>query len=525
MIVQISMCRNELLLIQELLPVWKKYSDGFVFMLDTNTDGTKEYLESVKEKYNILEILETTENENSLKIETDLRQLLFDTGFKYSNKIICLDADEYLDGSLSKTDLEKILEDDVVIFLDWLQYTSSNTIRTDGVWKNNIKDRIGSYKTQAKFARAQMHSTHLPMNGKHLHIERNKLFVAHLAWLDKTQVTIKQYYWKVVDYLTRTKFNEKTATIADYDASVNNFEWEEQYVNYPLKVNQNIFKKIDLKSNYKLKIINEHTEKYQIPNLGSWGYDFKKIYLENQIHAQNSLFDISVVTAIGDLATYEKFVDRYIENVKEQHSFLHTEHIIVYKEWSSKFEQIKNCGNFKLIKETGAPGVYNAWNIGVKNSTTKFITNWNIDDLRHPLNNKLKYDLLTKNPQYDVAYNYYVATVDINENFKNLDMSKKQYLKFPDEYEKYCMHACLIGPDPMWKKDLHQSSGYFDQENFSCIGDWEMWIRFAKNKAKFKLIPEILCLYFDHEKTVSKINTITGTAQHQVNKLKEIYDK
>jgi hypothetical protein len=522
MIIQISMCRNELTLIRELLPIWKKYADGFVFMLDTNTDDTKEYLESVKSEYNILEILEVTEKENVLKIETDLRQELFDAAFKYSNKIICLDADEYLDGNMSKSELEEVLNDEVTIFLDWLQYTSCNTIRVDGVWKNNIKDRIGSYNTSHRFSRAQMHSTHLPIAGKSIRLEREKLFIAHLAWLDKKHVAVKQYYWKVVDFLTRTKFNEKTATIADYDASVNNFEWQEQYVNFPLKINSNIFKKINLKNNYKLKIINEYTFKHQIPDLGSWGYDFKN--LQDNDEKDANVFDITVITALGDLNTYEKFIERYIENVKEQHSFFQTEHIIIYKEWSSKFDIIKNCENFKLVKETGSTGVYNAWNLGIKNSTTKFITNWNIDDLRHPLNNKLKYDVLTKNPQYDVVYNYYVATKNINENFKNLDMNNKRYLNFPDEYEKYCMEACLIGPDPMWKKSLHTASGYFDQENFSSIGDWEMWIRFAKKGAKFKLIPEILCIYFDHEKTVSHQGTINGISQNQIKKLKELYD-
>ena len=48
MIVQITMARDELVLIKELLPIWQKFSDGFVFCLDSTTDGTKQYLESVK---------------------------------------------------------------------------------------------------------------------------------------------------------------------------------------------------------------------------------------------------------------------------------------------------------------------------------------------------------------------------------------------------------------------------------------------------------------------------------------------
>ena len=33
-----------------------------------------------------------------------------------------------------------------------------------------------------------------------------------------------------------------------------------------------------------------------------------------------------------------------------------------------------------------------------------------------------------------------------------------------------------------------------------------MWIRFAKLGSKFKLIPEVLCIYLDHNETVSKRN-------------------
>jgi hypothetical protein len=139
MIIQIAQLRNELPLIKELLPLWTKYADGFIFLLDTNTDDTLEYLKEVKEQFNILEILIFTESADSVKMETDNRQLLFDTAKKYSNSIICLDADEYFDGTMSKEELEKLLEENpnTVFHLQWVQYTSANTIRVDGPWKNN----------------------------------------------------------------------------------------------------------------------------------------------------------------------------------------------------------------------------------------------------------------------------------------------------------------------------------------------------------------------------------------------------
>jgi ATP-dependent exoDNAse (exonuclease V) beta subunit len=57
MIVQITMTKNEVFLLKEMLPIWQRYADAFVFMDDGSTDGTYEFLSENKEKYNILNIL------------------------------------------------------------------------------------------------------------------------------------------------------------------------------------------------------------------------------------------------------------------------------------------------------------------------------------------------------------------------------------------------------------------------------------------------------------------------------------
>jgi len=520
MIVQISMVKNELSLLKELLPLWKStYSDGFVFLLDSCTDGTSEYLHSIKNQYNILEIIEYTQDDNTLRVETDIRGMLFDTALKYSDKIICLDADEYLDGSMSKTELENLLSNnpDTVFHLKWIQYTSVNTVRIDGPWENNFKDRIGSYKNKCKFVPTQMHSTHLPIPQNQLMIDPEKLFIAHLQWMNKTFVAIKQYFWKTMDYVNNKQYGISVAGNEAYNASVNNFDWEEAYTYNTLKVKPWIFDEIAAHNNYRLTFIKEQTKLHNIPNLGDWGFDL--LNLDENVPYTGSHYKMSVITAIGPIENYGHFISRYLNNVIDQHFFQETEHIIVYSEWSDLFDEFSKYSNFKLIKEDEKKGVYNAWNIGIKSSTTPYVTNWNIDDLRHPLNNKIKYDAIIKNP-VDVVYNWYVATRDENENFYNLDWSNKQVLQYPDNYENHVMENCYAGPDPLWKKDLHNQVGYFDYENFNTIGDWEMWIRFAKAGAKFKLIPEVLCLYLDHN------NTVSQRQQYKVNQEKQrLYEK
>ena len=131
MIIQITRTKNECFLLKKMLPLWAKYADAFVFYNDGSTDDTQEFLTQVKDQYNILEILNGDIQEDyvqKLKVETSERQPLYDAAFKYSNKIICCDSDEYLDGALTKQELEQLLDNnpDTTFYLQWVQYTDIN---------------------------------------------------------------------------------------------------------------------------------------------------------------------------------------------------------------------------------------------------------------------------------------------------------------------------------------------------------------------------------------------------------------
>jgi len=272
MIIQITRTRNELFLLKEMLPIWKRYADGFVFLDDRSDDGTYEYLMENKEKFNILSILKNDLDDGDLSIESNERQMLFDEAYKYSGNIICLDSDEYLDGIVSKDELENFLENNknTLFNIRWVQYVDSDKIRVDGPWKQNIKDRIGSYGTRAIFRSAQMHSEHLPNPGNIRYIPDNFIFIAHLQWLDKKTVAVKQYFWKITDYVNKLKFNADVVSPKAYDASVNNFNWTIEPYSVELKVDPNIYNKQDIENSYKFKFIKENIKKYNIPNLNDW---------------------------------------------------------------------------------------------------------------------------------------------------------------------------------------------------------------------------------------------------------------
>jgi hypothetical protein len=256
-----------------MMPIWAKYADGFVFLLDTCTDGTDQFLKEYQKQYNILSILEIKKTNDVLDIESDDRQILFDEAFKYSKKIICLDTDEYLDGTMTKQELESILDQhvDTLFYLSWLQYTGKNTIRVDGKWANHPVDRLASYSNRCTFKSRQMHSEHIPTPNRMAQINPPHLFVSHLQWLDKQSVAVKQYYWKVVDYVNKMRYSTDVIDCKEYDKSVSDFNWSEVSVPFELKVSADIYKNQNPFDGYKYKFIRESIEKYNIPNLNDWG--------------------------------------------------------------------------------------------------------------------------------------------------------------------------------------------------------------------------------------------------------------
>lgn len=645
MIVQITMVRNEKFLIEKLLPIWTKYVDGFVFLVDTSNDGTEEFLKEVSKKYNILDILTYKTEDKVLWVASEIRQKMFDVARQYTNKIVCLDADEYFDGAMTKEELENLLDShqDTLFNLRWVQYTSANTIRVDGPWKNNTKGRIGIFNKDYKFRYDTMHSTHLPLPEKQYLLPEESLFIAHLQWLDKNVVGLKQYCYKVLDYVNHVKFGADVVEKEAYDASINNFNWEEEYYPYPLRIPDNVYEHITNTSYYRTQIIKQYTNELNIPNLGDWGmnlhnsvpmyfhiscdnknynlllnllgsihyhnfYDVEEIVItdlglldsqikeltnikkvtvrttkepdpqhpyalklslnntviaplnklfidqirpSNQVIHCNELaesikdvlcptfelnyslfklntsslrrrFNISCITAIGDLSKYEKFIDTYFENIQNQDNFSRIEFVIVYKEWSDKFIKYESYDNIVFIQDLDNKGMYHAWNIGLRNCVAEFVTNWNIDDLRYPLNIKIKLDLLLKDINVDLVYNYYVA-MTAEEIESNTDPNSKNYIAYPDNYHEHVKIACMAGPDPLWRKSYHAFGGYFDTEQFTIIGDWEMWLRMASHGLKMRLIPYVLCIYGEHDNTVSKSNSVK--LEEQKSMLANYYSK
>ncbi|GBD88055.1 hyaluronan synthase [bacterium BMS3Abin03] len=157
----------------------------------------------------------------------------------------------------------------------------------------------------------------------------------------------------------------------------------------------------------------------------------------------------------------------------------------IVQEYQTKFS------NLELISTDERETVYKAWNRGIKAATGKYITNANTDDRhRHDALEILTLELDKNN---DVALVYADSKVTQTENrtFDNTPLSG--YLLYPEFDRQKLFEICFIGPQPMWRKSLHEKYGYFD-EKFKSAGDSEFWLRIV-SKEKFKHINQLLGLY------------------------------
>jgi hypothetical protein len=193
--------------------------------------------------------------------------------------------------------------------------------------------------------------------------------------------------------------------------------------------------------------------------------------------------------------------------------------------------------NIEHIKIKEDPGLYEIWNMGVRESDTEFITNANLDDFRHPdyLIKALYY--MDENIVDLYSSNYYttkqlptkwddIKKIQINRQTNKKIKAKypiinKQYIYRYDNmfqlnkdytYKKNCYPHCA----PVWRRALHMIDGeikiLFDEDQFGACADYEFWIRSSKyHNSKFLLDYNPMVLYYEGTTNYGVVGKIKNT--------------
>jgi glycosyltransferase involved in cell wall biosynthesis/GR25 family glycosyltransferase involved in LPS biosynthesis len=203
-----------------------------------------------------------------------------------------------------------------------------------------------------------------------------------------------------------------------------------------------------------------------------------------------------LVSAIVSAYNTERFIRGCLEDLEAQTIAERLEIIVVdsgsqQNEWTIVREFQQRYDNIVYIRTARRESIYAAWNRGIQAARGAYITNANTDD-RHK-RDAFEHMASTLETRPDIALVYANAYMTRTENEIFAAHTLVGELNWPDFDRLELLYRCYIGPQPMWRKRMHTTYGYFD-ESFEVAGDWEFWLRMAENET-FLHIREFLGLY------------------------------
>ena len=150
----------------------------------------------------------------------------------------------------------------------------------------------------------------------------------------------------------------------------------------------------------------------------------------------------------------------------------------------------------RVVRTPERETIYKAWNRGVEMARGKYLTNANADDiLREDALERLAAEL-DSHPGIDLAYGDFWITHEPNQTFRG---SRRIGYSLKPEFDRSIMlSGCHMGPQPMWRRSLHDRYGLFDPE-FHAAGDYEFWCRCVAGGSVFRHVPEFLGLYLHNQ--------------------------
>jgi len=212
------------------------------------------------------------------------------------------------------------------------------------------------------------------------------------------------------------------------------------------------------------------------------------------------------VSAIVSTYNSERFIRGCLEDLVNQTLYKTGKLEIIVIDSGSKQNERKivkgfqrRYKNIRYIRTEKRETVYAAWNKGIKVARGEYLTNANTDDRHRQDALEVLCKALDDNPEVNLVYGDCCLSLIPNQIFE--ESPKDNVYKYPAYFAPACLLHFQFGPQPMWRKKVHEKIGYFD-ESFEAAGDYDFNIRFA---FRFKAlhVSEVLGTYLKHDKAVS----------------------
>ncbi len=223
-----------------------------------------------------------------------------------------------------------------------------------------------------------------------------------------------------------------------------------------------------------------------------------------------------LVTAIVSTYNSERFIRGCLEDLEAQTIADRLEIIVVdsgseQREGEIVREFQQRYSNIRYLRTGQRETIYAAWNRAIAQARGKYLSSANTDDRHVPRAYERMVSELEANP--DVALVYADSALTRVENASIEDAPVEAWFRWPGFDPRHLFAVCYIGPQPMWRRSLHEKYGSFDAE-MEVAGDYDFWLRMAATEM-FRHIPEVLGLYLASANSIEHASAGAGAAESE----------
>ncbi len=226
--------------------------------------------------------------------------------------------------------------------------------------------------------------------------------------------------------------------------------------------------------------------------------------------------DVPLVSVLVSAYNSEEFLRGLLDDLEAQTIAGQIE-ILVVDSGSEQNERAivesyqRQYPNIRYLRTEKRESVYSAWNRAIKVARGKYLTNANTDDRHAPDAFEIMVNTLEEYPEVGVVYGDCAVTQKKNTTLVQGPITGR--LRWPEFDRRLLFQICFIGPQPMWRRSIHEQYGVFDDQMLSA-GDYEFWLRISE-KVRFQHIPKILGLYLLAEQSVEHRQTSLSIGEAQ----------
>lgn len=226
------------------------------------------------------------------------------------------------------------------------------------------------------------------------------------------------------------------------------------------------------------------------------------------------------ISVLISLYQPEEYIEEFLERVSYQKALPDTELIFLINEdtlgYVTKMVRDYNPPQLNCKQVIEIPKVeplYTSWNRGIGLARGKYLCNFNVDDYHMPKVLDVQARILDQYPEYGLSFAqcaYTQKPLQRQEYIAEANHQEERYVGFVRTHNHRITGCC-----PMWRAELHEKYGLFDDKTYKAAADHDMWIRFLEGGEQFGTINVLGVYQYLHPGTLTE-RTNSGHPENEI---------